>query len=103
MKKDLEYYTSLEYPFECYSGENEVGDAFLVEFLDFDIKATSEDYDEAVELAYEYLHKHIKNELEHGRELPKPGEGRRFMSHREALSAYRAKDFEKVERSWRRE
>lgn len=49
--KDLEYYLSLDYPFECYSGEHEVGDAFLVQYLDFDIKAASEDYEEAIEIA----------------------------------------------------
>ncbi len=92
-----------DYPLEVYGGEHEIGDAYLAEFLDFDVKASSEDYDEVVELAYEYLHKHIKNELEHGRELPKPGEGRRFMSHREALSAYRAKDFEKALNIWSEE
>jgi len=89
-----------DYPLEVYGGEHEIGDAYLAEFLDFDVKASSEDYDEAVELAYKYLQKHIKNELQQGREVPKPGEGRRFMSHREALSAYRAKDFEKAFSIW---
>ena len=103
MKKDLEYYTSLEYPFECYSGENEVGDAFLVEFLDFDIKAASEDYEEAVDLAHEYLIKHIIDELKAGRELPKPKEGRNFMRHREALAAYKKKDFETALKIWEEE
>ncbi len=92
-----------EYPLEVYGGEHEIGDAYLAEFLDFDIKASSEDYDEAVELAYEYLHKHIQKQLELGKELPKPGEGRRFMSHRVALSAYRAKDFEKAFSIWSEE
>lgn len=93
----------LDYPLEVYGGEHEIGDAYLAEFLDFDIKASSEDYDEAVELAYEYLHKHIKKQLELGKEIPKPGEGRRFMSHRVALSAYRAKDFEKALAIWNEE
>jgi TPR repeat protein len=92
-----------EYPLEVYGGEHEIGDAYLAEFLDFDIKASSEDYDEAVELAYEYLDKHIQKQLELGKELPKPGEGRRFMSHRVALSAYRAKDFEKAFSIWSEE
>lgn len=103
MKKDLEYYSSLEYPFECYSGENELGDAYLVHFLDFDIKGASEDYDEAVELAHEYLIKHIINELKAGRELPNPGEGMRFMKHREALAAYKSKDFETALKIWEEE
>ena len=49
--KDLDYYLSLDYPFESYFGEHEIGDAFLVQYLDFDIKAASEVYEEAVELA----------------------------------------------------
>ena len=100
MQKDFDYYLTLNYPLECYSGEHEVGDAFLVEFLDFDIKASSEDYDEAVEIAYEYLKEHIKRELKAGRELPKPYEGRRFMKHREALAAYKSKDFGKAYSIW---
>ena len=103
MKKDLEYYLSLNYPFECYSGENEVGDAFLVEFLDFDIKASSEDYDEAVEIAHTYLQEHLKKELEANKEIPNPNEGRRFMKHREALAAYKSKDFEKAHTIWQEE
>lgn len=103
MKKDLLYYSKLEYPYECYSGENELGDAFLVEFLDFDIKAASEDYDEAVELAHEYLIKHIVNELKEGRELPNPKEGRNFMKHREALTAYKNKDFNTALNIWQEE
>lgn len=103
MAKDLKYYASLDYPFECYSGENEVDDAFLVEFLDFDIKAASEDYDEAVELAHEYLIKHIAKELENGREIPNPKEGRNFMKHREALAAYKKKDFETALKIWEEE
>ena len=55
MEKDLEYYKSLKYPFEWYSGEHEVGDAFLVEFLDFEVKAASEDLDEAIELAHDVI------------------------------------------------
>jgi len=102
-KEDLEYYLSLEYPFECYSGEHELGDAYLVQFTDFDIKASSEDYEEAVELAHESLAKHIVNELEAGRELPNPGEGINFMKHREALAAYKKKDFETALKIWEEE
>lgn len=103
MPKDLNYYLNLDYPFECYCGENEVGDAFLVEFIDFDIKGASEDYDEAVALAHEYLAKHIQKELALGKELPNPGEGRRFMRHREALNAYKQKDFAKAKSIWEEE
>lgn len=103
MGKNLRYYASLEYPFECYSGENELGDAFLVEFLDFDIKAASEDYDEAVELAYKYLIEHINKELEKGRELPQPGEGRNFMKHKEALAAYKQRDYNTAYSIWQEE
>ena len=100
MAKDLNYYLSLEYPIECYMGEHEVGDAYLAEFLDFDIKASSEDYYEAIEQAREYLKHHIKKELELGHELPNPGEGRRFMQHREALQAYKSKDYERAMSLW---
>lgn len=103
MKKDLEYYLSLYYPIECYAGEYEVGDAYLVQFTDFDIKAASEDYYEAIEIAHEYLAKHLKKELELGHDLPNPGEGVRFMEHREALKAYREKDFEKAMNLWMQE
>ncbi|RXJ58065.1 NifU family protein [Candidatus Marinarcus aquaticus] len=103
MQKELEYYLSLEYPYECYAGENEVGDAYLVEFTDFDIKAASEDYDEAVELAHEYLAKHIKEQLEQNKALPNPGEGVRFMRHREALNAYKQKDFITAKNIWETE
>lgn len=103
MVKDLKYYAQLEYPYECYSGENELGDAYLVEFLDFDIKASSEDFDEAIEVAHEYLIKHIKKQLELGKQLPNPGEGRNFMRHREALSAYKKKDFETALKIWEEE
>jgi uncharacterized protein len=103
MLKDLKYYASLEYPYECYSGEHEVGDAYLVEFLDFDIKAASEDYEEAIELAHKYLIKHIKKELERGNELPLPNEGRNFMKHREALTAYKQKDFDTALSIWNEE
>lgn len=103
MGKNLRYYASLEYPFECYSGENELGDAFLVEFLDFDIKAASEDYDEAVELAHKYLIEHINKELEKGRELPQPGEGRNFMKHKEALAAYKQRDYNTAYSIWQEE
>ncbi|WP_419770954.1 MAG: NifU family protein [Candidatus Marinarcus sp.] len=103
MNKDLEYYLSLKYPFECYCGENEVGDAYLVEFYDFDIKASSEDYDEAVEIAHEYLAEHIKRQLELNQAIPNPGEGVRFMRHREALSAYKQKDFATAKAIWEEE
>ena len=103
MVKDLKYYASLDYPFECYSGEHEVGDAFLVEFLDFDIKAASEDVDEAIELAHKFLIEHIYKELEKGNEIPNPGEGRNFMRHREALTAYKNKDFETALSIWQEE
>ena len=29
MKKDLDYYLSLNYPIESYFGEHEIGDAYL--------------------------------------------------------------------------
>jgi Fe-S cluster biogenesis protein NfuA len=102
-KKDLDYYLSLDYPIECYMGEHEVGDAYLAQFSDFDVKAASEDYYEAIEIAHEYLAKHIKKQLELGKELPNPGEGMRFMEHREALSAYKAKDYEKAMSLWMEE
>ena len=103
MRKDLEYYMNLDYPIEVYGGEHEIGDAYLAQYLDFDIKGASEDYDEAIEIAKEYLEKHIKKQLELGKELPNPGEGVRFMSHREALKAYRAKDFETALNIWNEE
>lgn len=103
MAKDLNYYLSLDYPIECYMGEHEVGDAYLAHFLDFDIKASSEDYYEAIELAQEYLKEHIKKEFELGHELPNPGEGRRFMEHREALQAYRNRDYERAMSLWQEE
>ncbi len=103
MEKDLKYYASLDYPFECYSGENELGDAYLVEFLDFDIKAASEDYEEAVELAHKYLIEHIHKQLVMGNELPNPGEGRNFMRHKEALAAYKSRDFETALSIWEEE
>jgi TPR repeat protein len=103
MKKDLEYYLSLDYPIECYAGEHEIGDAYLAQFIDFDIKAASEDYDEAIELAKEYLKRHIKSELERGNELPNPGEGVRFMQHREALKAYKERDYAKAMSLWEEE
>ena len=103
MKKDLNYYASLEYPYEIYSGEHEVGDAYLLQFLDFDIKSVSEDYEEAIELAHEYLIEHIKKELDLGKELPNPGEGINFMKHREALAAYKNKDFETALNIWSEE
>lgn len=100
MKKDLDYYLSLNYPLEVYSGENEIGDAFLVEYVDFDIKASSEDYDEAVLLAKEYLKKHLQKQLELNNPIPNPNEGRRFMEHRAALDAYKNKDFKKAHDIW---
>ncbi len=100
MQRSLVYYLSLDYPFECYGGEHEIGDAFLIQYTDFDIKAASDDYEEAVELAKRYLKDHIKKQFEMGKELPNPGEGVRFMSHREALSAYRNKDYEKAYNIW---
>ena len=98
--KDLEFYLSLDYPYFVYGGEHEIGDAYLVEYIDFDIKGASEDYDEAILLAREYLEKHIKKQFELKKELPNPGEGRRFMKHREALAAYRSKDYEKALNIW---
>lgn len=103
MKKDLEYYLSLDYPIECYMGEHEVGDAYLAQFCDFDIKGSSEDYYEAIEVAHEYLEIHIKKELELGHELPNPGEGIRFMEHREALKAYKSRDYERAMSLWKEE
>lgn len=103
MDKELSYYLSLEYPLECFAGEHEVGDAYLAEYIDFDIKAASEDYDEAVSLAREYLKEHIIKEYNASRALPNPGEGRRFMKHREALSAYKQKDYERALALWEEE
>lgn len=100
MKKDLDYYLSLNYPLEVYSGENEIGDAFLVEYVDFDIKASSEDYEEAVLLAKEYLKKHLEKQLELNNPIPNPNEGTRFMEHRAALEAYKNKDFKKAHDIW---
>jgi uncharacterized protein len=100
MNKDLDYYLSLDYPIESYFGENEIGDAYLVQYVDFDIKATSEDYDEAVLLAKEYLKKHLEKELKLNNPIPKPKEGIRFMEHRTALEAYKNKDFKKAHDIW---
>ena len=100
MKKDLDYYLSLDYPLESYFGEHEIGDAYLVEYIDFDIKASSEDYDEAVELAKEYLKKHLERELKLNNPIPNPNEGTRFMEHRAALEAYKNKDFQKAHDIW---
>lgn len=100
MKKDLDYYLSLDYPLESYFGENEIGDAYLVQYVDFDIKASSEDYEEAVELAREYLKKHLQRELEANRPIPNPNEGTRFMERRIALEAYKNKDFKKAHDIW---
>ncbi len=101
--KDLEYYMNLDYPIEVYPGEHEVGDAYLAIYTDFDIKGSSEDYDEAIEIARGNLEKHIKKQLELGKEIPNPKEGMRFMSHREALKAYREKDFETALNIWTKE
>jgi hypothetical protein len=100
MNKDLEYYLSLDYPIESYFGEHEIGDAYLVQYIDFDIKASSEDYEEAVELAQEYLKKHLQRELDANRPIPNPNEGTRFMEHRTALDAYKNKDFKKAHDIW---
>ena len=100
MKKDLDYYLGLPYPIESYFGEHEVGDAYLVQYIDFDIKASSEDYDEALLLAKEYLKEHIKKQLELNNPLPNPKEGIRFMEHRMALEAYKNKDFKKAHDIW---
>ena len=100
MKKDLDYYLSLDYPIESYFGEHEIGDAYLVEYIDFDIKASSEDYDEAVELAKEYLKKHLERELKLNNPIPNPNEGTRFMEHTAALEAYKNKDFQKAHDIW---
>lgn len=101
--KDLQYYLNLDYPIEVYGGEHEVGDAFLAIYTDFDIKGSSEDYDEAIEIAREYLVKHIKKQLELGKDIPNPGEGVRFMEHRSALKAYRERDFESAMAIWKKE
>lgn len=100
MKKDLDYYLSLDYPIESYFGEHEIGDAYLVQYIDFDIKASSEDYEEAVELAKEYLKKHLERELKLNNPIPNPNEGTRFMEHRAALEAYKNKDFQKAHDIW---
>ncbi|MEA3288666.1 MAG: NifU family protein [Campylobacterota bacterium] len=101
--KDLKYYLSLDYPVEVYPGEHEIGDAYLAIFTDFDIKGASEDYFEAIDIAREYLEQHIKKQLELGKEIPNPREGVRFMSHREALKAYRAKDYDTALTLWKKE
>ena len=100
MKKDLDYYLSLDYPIESYFGEHEIGDAYLVQYIDFDIKASSEDYEEAVELAKEYLKKHLERELKLNNPIPNPNEGTRFMEHRAALEAYKNKNFQKAHDIW---
>lgn len=100
MKKDLDYYLSLDYPLESYFGEHEIGDAYLVQYIDFDIKASSEDYEEAVELAKEYLKKHLERELKLNNPIPNPNEGTRFMEHRAALEAYKNKDFKTAHDIW---
>ena len=101
--RDLEYYMDLDYPIEVYAGEHEIGDAFLAVYTDFDIKGASEDYEEAKLIAREYLKQHIKKQLELGKEIPKPREGVRFMSHREALKAYKEKDYDSALSIWNKE
>ncbi|HHH18923.1 MAG TPA: hypothetical protein ENK86_00200 [Campylobacterales bacterium] len=103
MSKNLEYYMSLNYPIECYGGEHEIGDAYLAVYTDFDVKASCEDPEEAKALAKEYLREHIARALEKGELLPNPGEGVRFMQHREALNAYRAKDYTTALAIWEEE
>jgi uncharacterized protein len=100
MKKDLDYYLNLNYPIEIYSGEHELGDAYLAEYVDFDIKASSEDYDEVILLAKEYLKKHLEKQLELNNPIPNPNEGTRFMEHRAALEAYKNKDFKTAHDIW---
>lgn len=94
---------SLEYPVECYGGEHEIGDAILAIYTDFDIKGSSEDYFEAIAEAKQNLKIHIEKELKLNKELPQPGEGVRFMKHREALKAYKAKDYETALNIWQEE
>ncbi|HHD75846.1 MAG TPA: hypothetical protein ENK82_06220 [Campylobacterales bacterium] len=103
MSKDLDYYMSLNYPMECYGGEHEIGDAFLAIYTDFDVKASSEDCDEAKAMAKVYLKEHIEKALLEGKALPKPGEGVRFMKHREALKAYRNKEYALALNMWEEE
>ena len=103
MKKDLVYYMNLDYPVEVYAGEHEVGDAYLAIYTDFDIKGSSEDYDEAIEIAKENLVIHISKQLDKGLEIPNPNEGIRFMKHREALKAYKAKDYDTALNIWQEE
>lgn len=103
MQKDVKYYMALDYPVEVYPGEHEIGDAFLAIYTDFDIKGASEDPEEAIEMAKKCLRKHITRQLELGKELPKPREGVRFMQHREALKAYRAKNYDKAYEIWSHE
>jgi len=103
MEKDLNYYMNLDYPIEVYGGEHEVGDAFLAIYTDFDIKGSSEDYDEAIQIAKEYLKEHIKKQIELGNEIPNPNEGLRFMEHRKALKAYKAKDYDTALSIWTKE
>ena len=89
MNKDLEYYLSLDYPIESYFGEHEIGDAYLVQYIDFDIKASSEDYEEAIELAREYLKKHLQRELEANRPIPNPNESRRNNQSKKISSQFK--------------
>ncbi len=103
MERDIEYYMGLEYPVEVYPGEHEIGDAYLAIYTDFDIKGSSEDPEEAIEMATMCLRRHIQRQLELGKELPRPGEGVRFMQHREGLAAYRAKDYDKAIEIWTNE
>ena len=98
--KSVEYYISLDYPIEVYAGEHEIGDAYLAIYTDFDIKGASEDYDEAIQIARDYLKEHIKKQLSLGKQIPKPEDGIGFMSHKEALKAYRAKDYDTALSIW---
>lgn len=103
MMNDLQNYMSLDYPIEVYGGEHEIGDAYLAIYTDFDIKGSSEDYEEAIEIAKENLVIHIAKQLKQGMPIPKPNEGIRFMKHREALQAYRQKDYETALNIWKEE
>jgi TPR repeat protein len=46
---------------------------------------------------------HIKKQLELGKEIPNPREGIKFMKHKEALQAYRAKDYDTALNIWNEE
>jgi len=93
----------LHYPVEVFMGEHEVGDAYLAVFTDFDIKGSGEEPEEAIAMAQMCLRRHIARELEKGKALPKPREGVRFMQLREALKAYKAKDYIRAHELWSHE